>query len=447
MKKISILCLALSLAGCQDFLDVPPKGRVIASTIEDYDLLLNGGSRTLHTTANDDVLSLTADDFTLSEEGGTDINNPDFQDFQLFSWGPHRFYNNSTPVTAWNSSYQNIYTFNKIINEVDNAEIISGYTEQDKLRVKAEAKYGRALDYLFLVNIFGKAYSASSPSDLAVPIITQADVTQTSPERASVKAVYDFILNDLTEAVEHLPKRSKVLTRPNLGAGYALLSRAYLYKGDYQKALENAEKALQEKNDLQNYTTLNTSEEKQNAYAVEQYAFHYFDYSGGTFNPLSEDLLSVLDQTNDTRFSKFYADYTAYGFGIIPSVFIEVNSSTSVGEMYVTRAECLARLGRNTEAIEVLNSLRQNRLSNYADLTSADFATDLDLLKFCLEERRREVFRTMTRLFDLKRTSTDPNLVKTITHHFDGVDYTTTSDSEKLVLPIPAQVLKFNPSW
>lgn len=442
MKKITVALLALGLVGCQDFLDIQPKGRVIASTIEDYDLLLNGGGHTIHTTPNEEVLSLTADDYTLSDSGG-DINSPDNENFQLFSWGPYRFYNSKTPASAWNGAYENIYTFNKVINEVENAEMVSGYTEQDRLRVKAEAQYGRALEYLYLANIFGKGYSSSASTDLAVPILTKDDLSATSPKRSSVQEVYDFILNDLTQAVAHLPKRSKGLTRPNTGAGYALLSRAYLYKGDFQKALENAEKALQEKGNLQDYTALSSREEKQNAYKLEQYAFHYFGAMTG-YSAFSDDLLSVLDQTDDTRFSKFFLEYLGSYY---PTVFIEVNTSCSVGEMVVTRAECLARLGRNTEAIDVLNSLRQNRLDNYTDLTPADFATDLDLLKFCLEERRRETFRTMTRLFDLKRTANDPNLVKTITHHFDGVNYTTTSDSDKLVLPIPAQVLKFNPSW
>lgn len=443
MKKITIALLTLSLAGCQDFLDVTPKGRVIASTIEDYDLLLNGGQRSLHTTAYDDILSLSADDFTLANSGVVDINNPDNQQFQLFSWGAQRFYNQSTPVSAWNNAYKNIYTYNKVINEVDEAEIISGYTKQDKFRIKAEARYGRALEYLYLVNIFGKGYSSSAGTDLAVPIVTQADITQTGLKRASVQALYDFILNDLNEALPHLPKKSKVRTRPNTGAGYALLSRAYLYQGDFQKSLENAEKALQENDVLQNYKALSTDKEKEDAYAAEQYALHFFDYLNGSFNELSDDLFSVLDQTNDARFYQFYLD-VGYWFNY---PLIDVNTSCSVGEMYVTRAECLARLGRNAQAIEVLNSLRQKRLNNYTDLAPSDFTTDLDLLKFCLDERRREIFRTMTRLFDLKRTANDPALVKTIIHHFDGVDYTTTSDSDKLVLPIPAQVLKFNPSW
>ena len=115
--------------------------------------------------------------------------------------------------------------------------------------------------------------------------------------------------------------------------------------------------------------------------------------------------------------------------------------------MYVTRAECYTRLGKKDLAIADLNTLRENRLKNYEPLQVSDFTTDEELLKFCLDERRRETFQSHLRLFDLKRMNLNPAFAKTVTHTFQGVTYTAEPNSGKLVLPIPAQVLKFNPNW
>ncbi|WGU71201.1 hypothetical protein QIU18_04595 [Capnocytophaga canimorsus] len=80
-------------------------------------------------------------------------------------------------------------------------------------------------------------------------------------------------------------------------------------------------------------------------------------------------------------------------------------------------------------------------------MQSADFSSDKDLIKFCLEERRRETFQSHLRLFDVKRMNLEPNFVTTLVKEFQGETYKAEPNSGKLVPPIPAQVMKFNPSW
>lgn len=445
MKKIIYSLVSLFvLTSCDKYLDITPKGQVIPTSIEDYDMLLNGGTRTMHTFANERVLALTADDFNLLVTSGVvDISSPDNQDFQLYSWGQYRFYNQSVPVSAWNRAYDNIYRFNKVINEVMDASPALGFSDSDKPIIQAEALYGRALDYFFLVNIFAPAYSSSASTDPAVPIVTQADVTQTGLQRATVEQVYNFIIDDLEKSLAYLPSTSKTVARPNLGSGYALLSRVYLYKGDYSNALEYANRALNFKNNLEDYRQA-TFADIRSFYEKEQYSYRYFDAQNGFFSSLSDDLVSVLG-TDDARYNKFFMLYP--GYGNVKVVFSPPNATCSVGEMFVTRAECYARTGEKDLAIADLNTLREKRLDNYVALTNADFATDTDLLKFCFDERRRETLQSYIRLFDLKRMNLDPALAKTVIHEFQGETYTATPDSGKLVLPIPAQVLRFNPSW
>ncbi|GIM49935.1 RagB/SusD family nutrient uptake outer membrane protein [Capnocytophaga stomatis] len=445
MKKIFFLTVfAGVMVSCDKYLDIEPKGHVIPNTIEDYDLLLNG----IHTISNEEVLALTADDYKMYSYGSSvqiDTKNPDSQSFQLFSWGEFRFYSPTQSVSAWNSPYSNIYTCNKIINEVMQAAPSLRYSETDKPQIQAEAYYNRALDYFYLVNIFAKAYSASASSDLAVPIVTVADATQTTFPRATVAEVYDFIISDLEKALKNLPTKSKAIVRPNMGSAYSLLSRVYLYKGDYEKSLEYANKAIDFNGTLQSYLN-STRETIGDEYRLGQYSMRYFGGTAGYQGGLSDDLKSVLSTTNDSRYYSFYRPHPNYGeFKITYK--INPNAGASIGEMYVTRAECYARLGKKDLAITDLNTLRAKRLKEHTPLQEADFNTDKELIKFCLEERRRETFMSHLRLLDIKRMNLEPDYAITITKQFQGETYTAEPNSGKLVLPIPAQVLKFNPSW
>lgn len=76
LKRILGLCLTiLLLNSCDDYLDVEPKGLVIPNAVEDYDLLLNGDVRTIHTTGDDNAaVFYTADDW---DALGLEMNDPD----------------------------------------------------------------------------------------------------------------------------------------------------------------------------------------------------------------------------------------------------------------------------------------------------------------------------------------------------------------------------------
>ncbi|WGU67679.1 RagB/SusD family nutrient uptake outer membrane protein [Capnocytophaga canimorsus] len=133
MKKLYFLTILTGIViSCDKYLDIEPKGSVIPTTVEDYDLLMNS----VHSTSNESVLALTADDFDMRFKDG-DIKQPDNQEFQMYSWGDLRFYNPTYPVNAWNSAYVNIYTNNKVINEVMQSNLSMGYTEADKLSIQA----------------------------------------------------------------------------------------------------------------------------------------------------------------------------------------------------------------------------------------------------------------------------------------------------------------------
>lgn len=439
MKRIfvAILC-ALSISSCSRYLDIMPKGEIIPQSIADYDMLLNGGDFTVHTISVENELFLSADDYDYFSENSVDVNNPTDQNFQLYSFSVNRFANPSEREAAWADPYKNIYIYNKIIDEVMQAAASTGYSEEDKKRIQAEAYYFRALDYFYLVNLFAKHYSKENASSDAVPLVLKADVNEEVGKRNSVEEVYTQIISDLEKSLQNLPQIKVGKTRASKVAANALLARVYLYKGDYRKALEFSNNALNINGKLSDYNT----EEIETAYDEEQYSYRYFGSMVGYNAKLSEELIYNFDVNTDQRFLKNYDPIT-----FEKERFYPINQNPSVGEMVITRAEANIRLGNLQAGLDDINVLRNSRIQDNVSYYITLFPAKKDLLRFCLEERRRELFQNGTRLFDIKRLNLEPEFAKTVVHKFITEEYKAEPKSNALVMPIPASVMKFHTDW
>jgi tetratricopeptide (TPR) repeat protein len=457
MKKIGLIYLLLIIStfiSCDNYLDVQPKGLSIPSSIEDFDLLLNGGDYTINTNADENALFLTADDFVSTDTDLGDLSNPNNKEVKLYTWSKDLF-TEETEEYSWNFPYKNIYEYNVVIESIDQANSSIGYTSDDKKVIKAEAKVGRAYEYWLLVNTFAKQYSeTSAATDLGVPLITEPNVTGEVSNRSTVKEIYDFIIKDVEESIEYLPSVAKNAVRPSKGTGYAMLARFYLSMSDYENALKNANLAINEKGDIADY-----NQDLNSSYDSEQYIKRLFGYTGGFIKGMiSDDLKNSFDLDNDTRATKILRHCVNQynpSTGTIETVCSEeyrnsyslasVNNSVSVPEMYLIRAECNARLSSGTisEIVDDMNSLRVKRYSTgtYTNLNVSDFSDKAEALTFVLQERRRELFMNGMRLFDLKRLNLDPLTAKTVTHTVNGVDYVMEPGANNLVLPIPGQVM------
>ncbi len=461
MKKIYlyVVIVLISFTSCNEYLDIQPKGQLIPTTIEDYDLLLVP----IHQMYIENLSGFSADNFEPSLNQLGDLSDSDNERVQLYKF-EGRFHNSSIPCGVWNQLYGHIYITNKVINEIDKADEAIGYKESDKNIIKAEAKYFRAVQYFYLVNFFGKHYSPENKSSLAIPLVTEADISKENQKPATVGEVYKLIEEDLLFAVKYLPKLGKLKTRPMKGAGYALLSRMYLYKGNYNKAVENAELALKEKNILSDYANAKFSPYDRKAWAdlmdKEQYTISRFGYTYGfTYAVLSPEITNLFESA-DSRGNKWFDCNWKYdpktgwqqdcSKKATPYTF-EPNTLPSVGEMYVTAAECYARLNKPSEALAKLNTLRSNRVPGVPAKTTSDYPSQKELLKFALEERRKETVWASIRLFEVKRLNLEPEFQKTVVHKIEtdsGVqEYKAEPNSGKLVFPIPANVKKFNKNF
>lgn len=447
------MCLAL-MASCDDYLDIKPKGMVIPEKCEDYEKLLNyaqlmKASDSYPNFMTDDVFLPYDDDLT---GGYVSLELPDQR---LYTFDSEVFGDGESDG-LWEYSYNRIYTYNVIIQEVMGS---TQATEDHKKQVRAEALMGRAFEYLTLVNAYGKHYDpATAATDPGVPLMLDEDINKTNLQRASVQAVYDQIKKDLDEAAFDLPERPVLNAfRASKPVGYGMLARMYLYMGNYEKALENAKISLEHNSALQSILPyevvdvnkwigrINVPDRANNPENIYiRLAPYTFGLSSSVYG--SEDLIKLYDKEKDMRYLLYFTRYidgvdSDYDFW---APFLYTNMAMATPEIYLIAAECEARIGKIENAMKYINTLRDNRIKDNIALTAS---TKQEALKLVLEERRRELtFVGCTRLIDLKRLNREPEFAKTIIHEVEGVEYKLEPNSPKYILPIPPTVLRFNPN-
>lgn len=457
MKKffqyILSACVALTVTACDDFLDIKPKGIVIPEKSEDYEKLLNyaqlmKSSESYPIYMTDDIFIPYEDDMT----GGVAYLGLPEQHLYMFD---SEVYGDGESDGLWEFSYNRIYYYNVIIDEIMAS---TNDTEAHKKQLKAEALVGRAFEYLTLVNAYGNHYDpATAATDPGVPLMLDKNINKTNLQRASVQEVYDQIKKDLDEAAPNLPEKPTLNAyRASRPVGYGMLARMYLYMGDYQKALDNAKLSLQNNStllDWKNYTVTDPeqwigridlpdgADNPENIYV--RLAPYVFGMSASAY--ASDELAALYDQENDMRFKLNFTYYIG-GMDVdypLWAPYIYANMAMATPEIYLIAAECEARIGSKDAAINYINKLRDYRIHNNVALSAPDNKTALRLV---LEERRREMpFLGCTRLIDLKRLNREPEFAKTIVHEVDGTEYKLEPNSPKYILPIPLNVLRFNP--
>ena len=456
MKKVTTIlaiCVVVMLTGCNDYLDIKPKGEKIPKTVTDYETLLNYESVQK---VSDTYPTYLTDDVYLPDvaQGTTTpgLNSVDQSILNLYLFKKDVF-GEAQDDGFWFASYNRIYYYNTVIDNIMDAE---GPSEQQKHSIRAEALISRALEYLYLVNGYAKHYDVrTAETDPGVPLILDEDISKKDLVRASVKDVYAQIQSDLQAALPNLPAQPKGNAfRASKAAGYGILAKMYLYMGNYAEALKAANAVLEMNNsllDLKKYAVVKPQssigrtnvpqdiDNPENIYI--KFAPYVYGLSSKVFG--SDELISLFSE-DDMRLQVYFTK----NFRNIPTdkyvwaPYLRANLAVSSPEIYLIAAECEAREGSIERAIALINKLRDNRIKNNTDIVATDRN---DALQKVLEERRRELAMSgMVRYIDLKRLNQESQFAKTVTHVTGEGTFSLEPNSPLYVLPIPAKVMRFN---
>lgn len=460
--------LLAAVVSCRKFLDVTPKGYLVAAKTSDYSNLLNSGP----TAGGLEFMIPMGDDVVAVDPA---FASADFRTQRLFRWAD-TIYNadeDDALLTSLGAGSE-LYPLNKVIAEVMNSQ---GGTEAEKKSVQGEARGVRAWLYFQFVNLYGRPYNESTAADdPAYPIMTAADVTQNSFVRASVKDVYDFIIADLNAAIRDAPAAIYTASRMSRSAAEMLLGKVYMFMGKYDQALVQLNAAFSHIPERTNFTALGLADYNVQlslngpwGYTATTPSFWFF--TSPTYNPedlflrtmfhrytyLASDILVSPEvvasyHASDQRL-KFLGGQIGTNLpflapGALRRVgFMLMNAGLNLADLYLLRAECRARTNDLTGAVADLQALRLKRMS--AADAGVPALSQKDLIRFIFEERRREFVMRGYRWLDMRRMYNDPVFSGTeFTHKYykaDGSTETIRLKPDRLTLRLPEKVINQNP--
>jgi hypothetical protein len=138
--------------------------------------------------------------------------------------------NNGMTSNIWPYSYQVISACNAAIEGANIIEL----DDDTRNRLIAEARFVRAWMYYHLIRLYGDIpYIGEFVNDPS----SVASISKTSDDD-----IYDYIIEDMEFAWQHLPMKhiDNVRTRPSKGTAYTMLASVYLTLGNWQQAYEKA---------------------------------------------------------------------------------------------------------------------------------------------------------------------------------------------------------------
>jgi tetratricopeptide (TPR) repeat protein len=352
----------------------------------------------------------------------------------------------------WSKPYAQIFRMNVVLDGLENL------SEKEKKStmfntVKGTALFHRSYHFFSLVQAYANAYGeTSSALELGIPLKLNADVN-VLPARATVKETYEQILNDLMLSASLLPEAVSFKTRPTKYAAKAMLARVYLSMSNFSKAEDYAHQVLEKNGELMNFNTItNFAGRFPRALPVSNAEIIFYSVQNSfsfmySSSAIVDTVLYNLYEENDLRKKMFYVDMGNKRINFKGSydgtgLFF---SGLATDEMYLIKAECLARSNNLVGAMESLNKLLSNRYSTNS--FSPKLATDQQqALTLILDERRKELVFRGLRWLDLKRINKEGSTQITLKRSYNGVTYILKPNSNRYAFPIPFTEIANHPN-
>lgn len=467
LLKLSIIGLFL-LTGCKKYLSEEPKKQASIKTVSQLEALIDNATAFAIETNNTAIYSTDDTEISKSLYQNNPTRMTSIDNLQYYVFKVDGVVNLAADQ-LWNNEFKKIFTANLVLTNIDQ---VSG-DEATKQRVKADAHFIRAYSYWVLANHYCAPYATANLNSIGLPIKKTVDYTE-SLKRATLKETYDFILSDIAEAQKVAIDDVESLKpwRISKKALAAFMSRFYLFIGDLDNSLAQANSALATVNaKLVDFRTIKAGNPgiytnpaakldyvELNDWPTNKYLFwqefYYtrYTYSSSQWFIPSAALLALYDTQNDLRYKDFMFPNGGRRFSVITpaapryTVFNDgryIPAGFTVAEVLLNKAEVLARKGDVAGAMDAVNILRLKRMDTYIALSAT--GKD-DAIKKVLEERRREMPFAM-RWYDIRRFSVNDYPADNVTVTRDFFDVSTsavninspktyTLDAKRLLVPI-----------
>jgi hypothetical protein len=437
-----IISVMLCLYACKksDFLDKKPITNITTPiTLSDFQELLDN---TVVMNSTNGLAQLSCDDYNVSF---ADWQTASATERNSYLWAKD-IYAGDVGIGDWNYPYQQVFYANSVLEGLAKSDSVNSV--QGKY-IKGEALFTRAFAFYDLTRTFCKAFDATSAkTDLGIPLRLKSGIDYTL-QRSTLQQSFDQVFSDLSSALPLLPdtRPSNYLNRPSKPAVYALLARIYLDIRDYTNAETYADKCLAAYNTLIDYNTVSktaktpftpTNDELiYNARQVLSYA-SFTALSSSSLGKVSSDLIQMYSG-DDLRLPIFYsklADGTYwkkrmyYGSGGFAF------TGLATDELYLIKAECLARRDQSKLAMDEINQLLVKRHDNATPYIPLTANSSAEALTIVLAERRKELAWRGLRWFDIKRLNAGGANI-TLTRILNGTTYKLPPNSPLYAMPIP----------
>lgn len=378
----------------------------------------------------------------------------------FFEW---RYVANSS-WDAMTSPYLVINRANRVIENINNLQ-----DGDEKNGFLAEAKAARAFAMFDMLRVYSKipTQSADANESLGMTINIGTDPNFVAP-RNTVAETMNFVISELEEAAG-LIDDSNGVDRISRNAVYALLSRVYLYNGEYQKCIDAANQVTTQVASASNFPGVWTDSNNDGViFKIDQdrnldrvsIGVEWSQSSGGEVIPeyvFSYEFFNLF-QSNDVRknaYSFTGVDSNGDVYNAIRKMLGEAGQNNGIvdakllraAEVYLNKAEAHARLNQDAQALAALDVVRANRYLGFASGNETGTA----LLNAIKLERRLELAFEGHRFFDLKRWNEGVVRSSTDGDFFDGsgtpAEFTSLpAGSPKFQLPIPQAEINIYPA-
>lgn len=434
-KGLGLLIISLFLTACEDMVEVElPDNQLNTPAVFSDKHTINTALSNLYSNFRDatlfsgDVLARYTDELeSFYQEDFFYTNSITASDFKVSQ--------------SWNQSYSNIYHINAFIEGLQASNVLEA---DEKKVLLGEAYFLRGLYYHYLTQLFGD-----------IPYITSTDYKGNSRiGKTNYLKVLDLVETDLKIALQSIDNvyRHQDRIYPNKAVVELVLAKNYLLQKRFDLAEQYAQNIID--NPLYNLeidlnkvfkksarsTLWQRSPGEKNPVAsnTPESVLYIFTTLPPTRVALSNNQMQAFE-SSDFRLQYWTKEVTngvdsywhAYKYQGLSNAPIEYSIVFRLEETYFIKAEALVYQEKVTDAVNVINEIRNKRglIALPTTLSKTDFITEL------LTEYQREFFTEGGhRFLDLKRNNRlqDLELVKP------------NWETKHALLPIPESELLLN---